>query len=258
MIRIAHILPSSYLEYPDLLSKEDIHLILAHKILDDEKYRNFYNNLKNKYLILDNSAFEYGGSLPEAVLIKAIMMIRPDEFVLPDVLRDGAETRRRSETFLKRSRRISGLKFMGIAQGNNLEEWTECYRYFADDEKIHSLGIPLIYSGLKPFGKKIPQKFVSGREFLLHHLEYKGLLNKKKPHHLLGLRSRLAYAELTTLKRYFWIRSADTALAYLHTKLLFTKKRNYKINFSDRCHKNYLPVIKATMALLDKAAGYTA
>ncbi len=56
-ISFAHISPTHNLE--ELTQTNGAHLILAHLVEEDEKYRDFYLNLKDgKPKILDNSAFE--------------------------------------------------------------------------------------------------------------------------------------------------------------------------------------------------------
>ena len=94
---------------------------LSHNILKEKRYAHFYAESKKKYVILDNSAFEFGGAVKDEVLLQVIKTIRPDEFVLPDVLFDCSATIHRSEQFIKNNRNLD-VKFLGVPQGRTLDE----------------------------------------------------------------------------------------------------------------------------------------
>ena len=55
-IKFCHISPTAFLKYT---KSNGAHLILAHLVEEDEEYRNYYRDLKDRaYKIMDNSAFE--------------------------------------------------------------------------------------------------------------------------------------------------------------------------------------------------------
>jgi hypothetical protein len=226
MINVCHIIPTDYLNHLKYLSKRQFHLVLAHQVLKDKKYVKYYKNIKNAFIIMDNSAYELGEALDDNILLRVIKIMSPDEFVIPDVLYDMKKSIERYEKFMKIFKPIKNMSLMAVPQGKTLKEWTKCYCYFKDKPEINTLGIGQIYSSTTVFGNKIPSKFITGREYIIDHLIKNNLINKKKPHHLLGTSIVSTLNELRRLKKYSWIRSVDTAYAYLFTtkKHLFTKR----------------------------------
>ncbi len=250
MIHIAHILPTAYLEKTSALLKEKYHLLLAHNVFKDSEYLNFYRGLKRSYIILDNSAFEFGKAISDEKLIRAIHIVEPHEFILPDVLGDGIATVQRTTSFLKAYKQKKPIRFMGVVQGETLNQWTDCYYFLSNHPRIYSIGIPVIYAKKRLFGITLSGG-VSGREYLLNHLKNKKIMNAKKPIHLLGL-NNACVQELSRLKKYSIIRSADTALAFV-----LAKKRavnNRIINFQERYLKKLQLLLDRNIEILNTLA----
>ena len=66
----------------------DRHLCLAHMVLRDKKYADYYRS-SNKYLIMDNSAFEFeeeGRGVPQDLVYEAAKSVEPDELCAIDIL----------------------------------------------------------------------------------------------------------------------------------------------------------------------------
>ncbi len=215
MINVCHILPTAYLDKIPYLKQTKFHLILAHQILRDKDYVNFYRRQKDAFIIMDNSAYEYGEALDDTVLVKAIKIVVPNEFVIPDVLFDKNKTISRYYLFINKFPIRDRFRLMAVPQGKTFSEWLACYNFFNDKPEISTLGIGQIYSSLDLFGKRIPTEYVSGREYIFHYLHSHNLINSKKDYHLLGLSSVSPLKELRRLKKYTRIRSADTSHAYL-------------------------------------------
>jgi hypothetical protein len=83
------------LEIPKQLLTEvspvlDMDFALAHLVLQDEVYRNFYKAQRSagRFVIMDNGFHELGHPLSEAELWKAAELIRPSVVVSPDRLGD--------------------------------------------------------------------------------------------------------------------------------------------------------------------------
>lgn len=257
MVKITNILPTRYLF---LLKSFDlnhqIHLLLAHQTLKDKNYVDFYLERKKQgdYIVLDNSAFEFGEAMTAGFLKKTIHLIRPHEFVLPDVLFDKHQTIKRSADFAKNLSSIS-MNYMGVVQGNTLEEWLSCYDYFSNSDQIYSIGLGAIYSPRTVFNNKLSD-FVSGREFLISKLQQNKLLNTNKPHHLLGLGDS-GHLEINKLSKYKWIRSCDSSAAYIQAKhgvkiiagQEYSKIKN-KINLNDKIDQKDVDMIIYNMQTL--------
>ena len=103
-MKLAHIVPTSYLDKFDLITNSDFHMVLAHQVLKDELYASFFfeQSKKSKYVLLGNSAFEFGDAIDDLILTKAIEKINPTEFILPDVLFDSESTYKRTINFLNK------------------------------------------------------------------------------------------------------------------------------------------------------------
>jgi len=235
MIKVANILPTKYLLPLESNNQSDIHILLAHRVLVDKEYVSYYNKRQKQgdFLILDNSAFELGSSLSLDLLTKAIVLCNPDEFVLPDVLKNKQETIKRSIKFLSEFKNKDYMRFMAVPQGKNIEEWVTCYEYFAQNKDINTIGIGAIYASDIFGNREKTKKYVSGRDYLIDQISQLGVLNKLKPHHLLGL-SDSGHLELSELSKYEWIRSCDTSAAFVHGKKgkVFIKDQPYKKEIS--------------------------
>lgn len=246
MIAIANIIPTTYSPHilSPLNSSPKIHLLLAHQVLKDKNYVSYYSKKKlaGDYIILDNSAFEFGEAISSDILRKAIKIISPNEFVLPDTLFNKDETIKRSTEFIK-AFPPTQLKYMGVAQGKTLNEWLSCYECFSRNSSIYSIGLGAVYSPKTIFDNDDTSEIVSGREFLINKLIEKNILNPDKPHHLLGLGDS-GHLEIQQLKKYKWIRSCDSSAAYILAKHGVSisinkkyKKIKEKIDFGDKFNK---------------------
>jgi len=255
MIHLAHIAPTEYLLRSSLFQSMNLYLILAHIVIQDKKYTHFFSSLKKGYKILDNSAFEFNQAVSDEILIKAIRLVNPHEFILPDVLGDGAGTKQRVSQFLHLFTDES-IRLMAVIQGKSLKEWLDSYYLFSRNKRIYSIGIPVIYANRILFGKTIEKGYASGREYLFHYLHKHKILNPEKPHHLLGL-NNICLEELQRLKRLSYIRSADSALAFLLAKYKNSKKikkSNVKIDFQEKYNKVVDINMRKNILMLDRAA----
>lgn len=262
MIHVANIIPTNFLPIvsPLLDSLPRINLLLSHQVLNDKKYVEYYLKRKKQgdYIVLDNSAFEFGEALSIDLLIRAIKITKPNEFVLPDVFFNKNESIRRSIEFIE-SFSFGSLKYMGVVQGESLEDWLSCYKYFSENIDIFSIGLGAIYTSKTIFGNKNINKIVSGREFLINELKERKILNQNKPHHLLGLGDS-GHIEIEKLKKYKWIRSCDSSAAYIQARqgVEISMNNEYskikeKINLNDKLDKDIIDLVIKNMQHLNEA-----
>lgn len=111
-----------------------IHLILSH-LLEDVEYRTYYRERAeaDDYIILDNSAHEFGaGNRPDLLLDQAIE-VKANEVVCPDVLFDANGTYEATRSMLvylnkNWSHYVEAGKpqLMIVPQGSNRQEWVKC------------------------------------------------------------------------------------------------------------------------------------
>ena len=235
MIKLATILPTAYINKVDSLYDSKIDMLLAHQASQSSKYLETYKDRQRKgsYLILDNSAYEFGTAINNNLLFKILQNTQPDEFVLPDAIGDFQTTIKLTSNFLQKYKIGGKTKLMAVPQGKTINEYIECYKYFANNTAINIIGVAS--KGTELLQRR--SSYISGRHFVLDTLINKNFVCKK-PHHLLGL-GNSGHHELKILKQYTFIRSCDSSAAYIHAKngLEFNNdgytKISEKINFSD-------------------------
>lgn len=128
------------------------HLMLAHDVAADPKYKETCNKLRAYHqdleIIMDNSVIELGGAVDKEMILEACLATKPRAIVLPDVLLDGKGTAKRSseaidDWYAYFNSYISwGHSFMYVPQGKTMSEWATCAEKMKDDPRIGWWGIP--------------------------------------------------------------------------------------------------------------------
>ena len=129
----------------DNLSLNDYDFVLFHLYESDETYRNYYKDMRaihpERLMIFDNSAYEYfvqGKQLDMDKFVAAILDLKPDYYILPDVLQDKNATLRGVYKFIDGyiddvRYRDSLLKIsypMVVAQGKTSDDLVECIQRY--------------------------------------------------------------------------------------------------------------------------------
>ena len=212
-------------------------LCLAHKVLDDKEYAHYYSrmtksvfslSMKEKYVIMDNSAFEFeqqGRGVPIDKVLQAAKIVTPSELCAIDILFDGPGTVESVQRFLtyvddKDPYMFNSTKMMAIPQGKNETEWLDCYEELVQMEGVDVIGFSKL---------SIPESFVGdhhtdgnctrGRikclDFLVDHNMTPDVFGKET--HLLGS-DNLGLQELSYYyeKNYDFIRSNDTSMPFVY------------------------------------------
>lgn len=215
-LKLAFITPTNYLE--TVAARGDIHLVLAHLVLKDEKYREFYKNSKT-YKILDNGAFELGQPMHIEDILKAAEMIGADEVVAPDVFNDGRRTLEavhnftmQVKTLLPAFKKIEHkFKIMAVPHGKNFLDWLKCFEELYLDDRIDVIGIG--YKSCKVFTMLFSTRdydLSTTRTIIVNRLTQ---LFPKKTIHLLGGGTNANEVEM--YKYYPQVRSMDTCFPFL-------------------------------------------
>lgn len=242
MINVGNIVPVSYLE---MVKGRKFHLILAHIVKQNTQYREFYKQeaKDGATIILDNASFELGDSwaTPEE-LVDIYKSLESDSVYLmaPEVAYDGLASAIAVRNFKELLDSLNlHPKLFGTVHGKSTDEVGKCYttvnefvdyigfsyRIWCDDLNV-KYPVPVVERGLM-------------RTTLLNKLFEKGIINTKKPHHLLGLYNP---CELYSQSIHPWINSVDSSSSYVHAKknILFNKyglgitpRVEEKINFDD-------------------------
>ena len=125
-MKTIHISPYAHLG----LAEQDMHLLIAPFLNDNEAYKEFYQKLpESHYTILDNGAFEKGSACPDEMLIELAKELNVNEVVAPDIMMDGPGTTGRTQEFfdIMSSKEYRNFKWQFVLQGKNIVELTECY-----------------------------------------------------------------------------------------------------------------------------------
>jgi hypothetical protein len=140
------ITPTAGLERYATLSKT--HLVLAQ--IKDEKYRSFYKQRREKgdTIILDNGAYERGGSVNNTALAQAARFYKPQYIVCPDELyQDWERTYSATKHFLDHyfdEFKALGCKFIGVPQTTkgNIIGWMEGVFRMVEELPLDGIGLP--------------------------------------------------------------------------------------------------------------------
>ena len=187
MIKIAHESPKPIFE--EVQRFTDYDYALVHLFEEDEQYLNQFKEAVNKgrEVILDNSIFELEEAFDADKFAKWIDILRPTWYIVPDALEDAAKTCTQMELWNIHHRNVPGKK-IGVVQGKTYEEIVQCYKFLDRDAKVDMIAISFDYSY---YTESVPHanKYVSwmlGRVKLIGDLVRDGVINRDKPHHLLG------------------------------------------------------------------------
>lgn len=213
---ISHETPISLL--PDSLQYNDYDYCLVHLMEQEPKYKDFFmkGSEMGRRILLDTSIFELGEAFDLEKYATWIKTLCPYEYILPDVLEDCNATMVNSEKFVEKYPNLLGKK-IGVVQGKTYEEIIECYKFLDEKLNVDKIAISFDYSLYEKLCPH-PNKWVSfmmGRVLVINKLLQDGVLNVKKPHHLLGCSNPLEFSFYKDATFNF-IESLDTSSPVVH------------------------------------------
>lgn len=191
------IAPTEYLEHIPLTNT---HLLLAHLVDRDDQYANFYRtrSYSGDLIIMDNGAYELKKPYSPEKLIELGKKCGADVIVLPDYPFESAE-----KTVLDAMKyapifKDAGFKTFFVPQSKkgDMEDWVRAYQWAANNNEIDCLGMSIL---------GIPNSIpwcnpAYARVVMTSILQERGIFNKEKHHHYLGLNAGPAL-EIPTLIR---------------------------------------------------------
>lgn len=162
------------------------------------------------YVIMDNSLIELGGAVDIQTVYDAALQCNANEFILPDVFRNGPATVAeviKSISYMRKHDMLGRFHLMAVCQGSTRAEFEWCFKQLIGIHEIHCIGIPKVANELTPNGRP--------------GLEYLWVDNpSNKCIHLLG-----CWKTLDEFRQYKYpelIRSCDTCIpALLSTKKIY-------------------------------------
>lgn len=213
---LSHESPMSLLA--DSLVYNDYDYCLVHLMEQEEQYRNFFLRSRDvgRRILLDTSIFELGEAFNLEKYAEWVDVLKPYEYILPDVLEDSHATIESSKSFISKYPELSGNK-IGVVQGKTFAEIRKCYETLDKELNVDKIAISFDYSYYSNVAWH-PNKwvsFMSGRVWLICELLKLGVINKDKPHHLLGCSNPLEFS-FYKHSEFNFIESIDTSSPIVH------------------------------------------
>jgi len=214
MIKIAHESPKSAFKQVQKLTDYDYALV--HLFEEDKEYLNQFKTAikEGREVILDNSIFELEEAFDADKFYYWINELKPTWYIIPDALENAEKTMQQMADWSKKYADAPG-KSIGVVQGKNYREIKECYRAIDELSSCDMIAISFDYSYYEESCPH-PNKYISwmlGRAKLLGDLVKDGIINKDKPHHLLGCGLPQEFA---LYRDYDFIYSLDTSNPVVH------------------------------------------
>ena len=187
MIKIAHEAPIDIFEEVQRLTDYDYALV--HLLEQNGRYRDTFERAvkKGREVILDNSIFELEEAFEADRFALWVERLKPTWYIIPDALENAEKTMEQAANWIKNYSEVPG-KRIGVVQGKTYQEIKDCYRAMNELAKVDMIAISFDYSYYRD-SVSHPNKYVSwmlGRVKLLGDLLRDNIINKDKPHHLLG------------------------------------------------------------------------
>ena len=181
LIKVSHESPISILQTSTLYN--DFDYALVHLFESHPKYYQYFKSARdiyNREVLLDNSIFELGHAFDSDKFLKAAVDLKPNMFIVPDVLEDSNETRRSFVNWIaggkiQQIKSNCTTKAIGAVQGKNWQELIDCYKFMSDHADMIAISFDFSYYEVTGEGITKLDKWCSGR-----------IWNWDKPHHLLG------------------------------------------------------------------------
>ena len=215
MVKIAHEAPLSIFDEVQALTDYDYALV--HLFEENEEYWNKFVEAKAKgrEIILDNSVFELEEAWDGDQYVEWVEKLQPDWYIIPDVLDDCDETIKSFDRFINDYPDLPG-KAIAVAQGSTQEELIDCYNYLSQHSKVDKIGISFNHPFFQDVGHENQYfNMMMGRQIMLYEMVQNGIINEKKPHHLLGCGLPQEFKDYRDLK-YKWIDSVDSSNPIIH------------------------------------------
>lgn len=179
------ITPISYLDMFAVAS--DRHLVLAHLVDRDERYRQFYKtrSAMGDYIMMDNSAYELHEPYSPEKLMHLAEQCGAHAIVLPDYPFQEAEVTIEAAREFAPQFKAAGYHTFFVPQSKkgDLEDWVRAYVWAANNPDIDIIGMSIL--GIPNALPQVDPAYA--RVVMTAILQSTGAFAKNKAHHYLGL-----------------------------------------------------------------------
>lgn len=198
----------------------DYDYALVHLFETEPTYYQFFKDslAQGRHVLLDNSIFELGTAFDSDRYAHWIKELQPTEFIIPDVLENALGTMDNALDWKEKYSDLPG-KTIGVVQGKSYEDLVQCYDYMDNVIGVDKIAISFDYSYYLEVCPH-PNKWMGyalGRVQTLTRLLNDGVINTKKPHHLLGCALPIEF--MFYRKGFEWLESLDTSSPIVHALL---------------------------------------
>lgn len=218
MIKTYHEAPKSIFHQVQELTDGDYALV--HLFEEDRQYYDLFQEAlrKGRDVILDNSVFELGEAFNADTFAYWVYALSPTWYVVPDVLEDADATIDRFFNFIKQYPDLPG-KRIGVVQGKNYDDLVRCYKAIAP--YCDKIGISFDCSWYVEYAKSSTKclQLATGRLKTLIQMDEQRVIDRCKPHHLLGVavpQELACYGAFQRGGEFLWIDSVDTSNPVVH------------------------------------------
>jgi len=203
-------------------SYNDYDYALVHLFETEPTYLQFFKDslAQGRTVLLDNSIFELGTAFDTDKFAHWIKELQPTEYIIPDVLEDTIGTMDNALDWKEKYSDLPG-KTIGVVQGKSYADLVQCYDYLDNIIGVDKIAISFDYSYYLEVCPH-PNKWMGyalGRVQTLTRLLNDGVINTKKPHHLLGCALPIEF--MFYREGFEWLESLDTSSPIVHALLDF-------------------------------------
>ena len=203
-------------------SYNDYDYALVHLFETEPTYLQFFKDslAQGRTVLLDNSIFELGTAFDSDKFAHWIKELQPTEYIIPDVLEDTLGTMDNALDWKEKYSDLPG-KTIGVVQGKSYSDLVQCYDYLDNIIGVDKIAISFDYSYYLEVCPH-PNKWMGytlGRVQTLTRLLNDGVINTKKPHHLLGCALPIEF--MFYRQGFKWLESLDTSNPIVHALLDF-------------------------------------
>lgn len=131
MIKVSHETPLCLLEDSRLFNDYDY--CLPHLLDQEQGYQDYFltSVAQGRYIIMDNSLHELGVAYDEDRLLHWIGVLRPNEFIVPDVWQDRTQSVVNARKWAQ-IKLPKGVEKVAVVQATTIHEAATCYQTYKD------------------------------------------------------------------------------------------------------------------------------
>lgn len=186
---------------------------------DPEYYQLFVDALaQGREVILDNGVFELGSAWNAEEFAAWVRKLQPTYYIVPDVLENCAGTVSSFFEFINQYPDLPG-KRIGVAQGESYDLMVACYK--AIEPYCDMVAMSFDFSWFQD-ERSASNRYIQamvGRRMMLRRMVDESVINRNKPHHLLGVmlpQEVRYYTNPNQAEMFDWIYSIDTSNPVVH------------------------------------------